>query len=352
MALPPRARRMPRVRRFDMVDSKSPLTQTIPQAALDAPTLSAVVVIPDRFETVHTTVRALRAQTIVSQIEIVYVVFNEDIALPPEATDKFAATQTIVLTPRSMAQGYAGGIRQARAPLVALTEDHSFPAPHWAERLVAAHQANHAVVAPAVRNGNPNSAVSWANFLIDYGEWADPVPAATRDFLPGHNSVYRKSVLTPYMAKLEEWFEAEVVLHWELRRQGYSLWLESSTYTRHYNFALWSPFLGSHWHSGRIFAAERAASWNWARRIAYALAAPLIPFVRFVRVRRAVQRMRFGPGVRARIYAAIVAGLAVDGLSQAIGYVAGAGKAEAYSLEYEFHRFRYAKAKATLNPDV
>lgn len=316
------------------------------------PVLSAVVVIPDTFETVSRTVRALQAQTIASQMEIVLVVPNEGIEVPAEALQPFQGSQIISAPLYSSARGNAAGIRHARAPFVALTEDHSFPAPHWAERLVAAFQGNPAVVAPVVRNGNPNSVVSWANFLIDYGEWADPLSSGTREFLPGHNSVYRRSVLEPFLDRLDDWFEAEAVLHWELRRQGQQLWLENSTYTRHYNFGQWKPFLHSHWQAGRIFAAKRALGWHWTRRAAYALASPLIPLVRFTRVRRAAQRMRLPWGMRMRVYAAMCVGLTVDGLAQGLGYLRGAGDVQGFSLKYEFHRFRYIKQSDALNQDV
>lgn len=318
----------------------------------ETPVLSVVVVIPDIFETVSRTVRALQAQTIASQLEIVLVVPNAETEVPADALCGFGSAQRVIAPLYSAARGYVAGIRQARAPFVALTEDHSYPAPHWAERLVAAHRDNYAVVAPAVRNGNPNSLVSWANFLIDYGEWADPLPSGTREFLPGHNSVYRRSALEPYMDRLEDWFEAEAVLHWDLRQQGQQLWLENSTYTRHYNFAMWKPFLVSHWQAGRIFAGMRALSWHRTRRAAYALGSPLIPLVRFTRVRRAVQRMRFPPGLRVRVYTAICIGLVVDGLAQGLGYLGGAGNVPGFSLQYEFHRFRFIKPSNTLNQDV
>lgn len=315
------------------------------------PILSAIVVIPDCFETVRRTVRALQAQTIASRMEIVFVLPKHEVELPANELRAFACIQTTVAPPYSAGRGFAAGIRCARAPFVALTEDHSFPAPHWAERLVAAQQDKYAVVAPAVRNGNPNSIVSWANFLIDYGEWADPLPSGTREFLPGHNSMYARAALAPYMAQLEEWFEAETVLHWDLNRRGQQLWLENSTYTRHYNFAMWKPFLQSHWLAGRIFAAERARAWHWTRRALYACASPLIPLVRFARVRHAVQRMRFGLGKRVRVYAVIGIGLIMDGCGQGVGYMFGAGDVKSFSAQYEFHRFRYIKSSGTFKQD-
>jgi hypothetical protein len=306
------------------------------------PTLSALVVIPDQFDTVRDTMRALQAQTLAAHIEIVFIIAALDVAVPLDALRSFHSSQTIVVPFGSIGQAFVVGIRHARAPLIALTEDHSFPEPHWAERLVAAHQTNHAIVAPAMRNGNPDHIVSWADFFIAYSKWADPIQSQTMDFLPGHNSVYRRSVLEPYLARLEEWFEAETVLHWELRRQGHSLWLEGSTYTSHLNFAQWGIFLRAHSYAGRNFGAQRAAPWRWSKRFVYGLAAPLIPLVRFLRVRREMQRAQFDLLLRVRIYAAILAGLVSDALGQGLGYFTGKGARQEQNMEHEFHRTQYA----------
>lgn len=307
-----------------------------------APALSALVVIPDTFQAVRATLRALQAQTIASQIEIVFIVMTHDTAVPAEELGAFHNFQRIVARFGSIGQAFAMGMRRAGAPLVALTEDHSFPEPQWAERIVAAHQATHAIVGPAMRNGNPGTVVSWADFFIAYSKWADPIPSQAMDFLPGHNSVYRRSALAPYVDKLEEWFEAETVLHWDLYRRGHSLWLEGATYTAHLNFARWSIFLRAHMYAGRNFGAQRGASWHWTKRLAYTFAAPLIPLVRFWRIRREMKRQPFDWILRLRVYAAVLAGLSADGLGQGIGYFTGAGAKQEQNMEHEFHRQRYA----------
>ncbi len=306
----------------------------------DLPAISAVVVIPDNFETVRATMDALQAQTIAARMEIVFVVPSHKVALPRALDDSFHSVQMVVAPILSIGRGYAAGICAARAPWVVLTEDHSFPETRWAEALLAAVQT-HAVVAPAMRNGNPNSFVSWADFFIAYGKWAEPMVSQEMDFLPGHNSMYRRDVLIPYTKDLAEWFEAETVLQWELRRQGHTLWLEGCTYTAHLNFAQGRPFLCAQWYAGKNFAVQRARGWHWLKRALYVLAAPLIPFVRFRRVRCETLRAGFNFKFRVRLYAVIFAGLCADGLAQGMGYM-GWGVAGKASLENEFHRRRYS----------
>jgi len=41
-----------------------------------------------------------------------------------------------------------------------------------------------------MHNANPDSIVSWADFLIGYGPWAAPIARHEPEYLPGHNSSY------------------------------------------------------------------------------------------------------------------------------------------------------------------
>ncbi|MCL6546490.1 MAG: hypothetical protein K6T61_14805, partial [Bryobacteraceae bacterium] len=89
-------------------------------------------------------------------------------------------------------------MRAASAPLVVMTEDHSLPEPGWAAALLEAHREHRAAVGPAIVNGNPESLLSWANVVIEYGEWLDPVQSRPVQHLPGHNTCYRRDVLLDY----------------------------------------------------------------------------------------------------------------------------------------------------------
>ena len=244
------------------------------------------------YKTVRRTLGALAAQTATSRVQIVFVTPSPAlVALDEKELDVFHSWRMVESPIPSIAHAYAAGIRAAAAPLVALTEDHSFPAPNWAERLIAAHRGDYAVVGPAIRNGNPDTAVSWADFVIAYGKWAEPVQSAIMDFLPGHNSCYKRALLLNYGERLGEVLEAETVLHLGLHARGCTLWLESSTYTTHLNFALWRPWLSAQFHGSRRFGAERSADWSIGKRLAFALGAPLIPFVRFLRIQHDARRM-------------------------------------------------------------
>ena len=286
------------------------------------PKLSVVLVTPDSYETIRKTIGYLRRQTVCGELELVIVAPGK---IGAEELPEFCRVQVVEIgAVTTVGRANVAGVRAATAPVVALAEDHAFPEPDWAAALIEAHCGPWAAVGPVVRNANPETAVSRADFWIGYGPWAEPQPAGPREFLPGHNSSYKRERLLAYGDRLEEMLEAETVLHWELRAQGHQLWLEPAARIAHVNFSRWRTWLGMQFHLGRVFAATRAQHWPLWKRIVFVCGSPLIPLVR---LSRSCQRSP-----------ALVIGLTVDGLGQLAGYAAGAGDSAPKLAHYEFHR--------------
>lgn len=320
-----------------------------PSPLLNNPALTAIVVIPDTYVSVARTVEKLYTQTVVSQIEIIFVHPPEARGtIPRSALQNFHSIQTREMQTIAFAPAMAEGVRHAQAPIIAFTEDHAFPAPNWAERLIAAHTQPYAVVGPAMRCGNPHSFVSLADFYIGYGKWAEPIDSGIQDFLMGHNATYKRALLMEYDARLEEMLDAETILQYDLGRRGYPFWLEATTYTEHLNYEdarFWVRYMV---YYGRVFAALRAESWSLPKRALYVVAAPLIPFIRFIRVRRDVLRAKFVFGKRWRLYGVILAGLALDATGQGFGYAFGRGTISSHQIEFEFHRERHLNSSGAV----
>jgi hypothetical protein len=303
------------------------------------PALSAIVVIPDRYETVEYTMSRLQAQSVVEQVEVVFVVPSYQQIAPDESLLKcFHSWQAVeVGTVTCKARAFAAGIRHARAPVVALTEDHSFPDARWAEVFIAAHRQPWAAVGPAMCNGNPDTMLSWADFYQAYGEWTPPVSSGPVSQLPGHNSSYKRDMLLALGDRLDFMMEAEGSLHRELKAQGYKLMLESSTCTTHLNFASWSSWIPAKYHTGREFAATWSHSWSWPRRLLFTVASPLIPWIRLWHIQKNVRRGH-SVGFLIRLLPILFAGMTVEGFGQMLGYVAGPGSSSEKIAMYEFHR--------------
>jgi hypothetical protein len=320
-----------------------------------SPALSVVLPTSRGLANVARTVRALQAQTVRDRIELVIVAPNERITLDPADIDGFAGVQVIGIDKVTLSsnRARAAGIRVARAPIIALAEDHSFPEPGWAEALLAAHaEGNWAAVGPAVCNANPATAISWANLLLEYGPWINPAARGAADHLPGHNSSYRRDLLLAYGKKLEPLMESESILQWDLRRQGHRLLIEPAARTHHLNFSTLSGSIMLRFNGGRLFASMRSAEWPLQKRLLYILGAPLIPLVR---LGRSVAVLVQWPAQRRRLprVLPVLAVMAVlDGLGELVGYATGPGASSSILGGIEFDRRRWLARRDQLAYDA
>jgi hypothetical protein len=309
-----------------------------------SPALSVILPTSRGLANVAQTVRALRAQTIRDRLELVIVAPSDRITLDPAMVDGFAGVQVIGVgtVTSSSNRARVAGVRVARAPIVVLAEDHSFPEPGWAEALLTAHaEGTWAAVGPVVCNANPATAVSWANFLLEYGPWIEPAARGAVDHLPGHNSSYRRDLLLAYGQKLPLLMEAETVLQWDLRRHGHQLLIEPAARTHHLNFSTLSGSIRLRFNGGRQFASMRSADWPLLKRLLYVLAAPLIPIVR---LRRGVAVFARSPARRRmlpRVLPTLAAMVVLDGLGELVGYAVGPGASSSILGGIEFDRRRW-----------
>ena len=304
------------------------------------PALSVVLATPGDYAMIRRTIGFLRVQTVVDAVELVIVAPSE-ISLQRDELEGFFNVEMVSVGPfESCGKANAAGVRAARAPVVVLAEDHAFPDPHWAEVLIEAHGLDWAAVGPAVRNANPRTRISRADILIGYGPWLEPVAGGEVDFLPGHNTSYKRSLLLDYGTDLDTVMEAETILHWNLRAAGHRLHLEPRARIAHLNFAQLGAFTHVHFNGGRIFATTRARHRDWSvlNRWCFAAGTPLVPLIRLWRIVRSHPRASFS------VLPILAYGLTVDGLGQLCGCLLGAGDARAKLVRYEFDRVRYIES--------
>jgi len=311
------------------------------------PAMSVVLVAPYGFEPMRRLVLYLAEQTLRDRLEIVLVAESRAaLALDAQALDGFWGHQVVEVGPiTALARPRAAGVRAARAPIVALTEDHCFPAPDWAEALLRAHEGPWAAVGPAVGLANPQRYWAWTNYLLQYGPWVQPTEGGEIDDLPGHNSSYKRALLMDYGAELDAMFVADTILHWDLRRRGHRLYLESRAKVFHVYMTRFRPFVAENYYIGKQFAATRRRGWGVGRRLMWVAGSPLIPLVRGARI---VRRMReFGwlgrlmPGV----LPSLITGLTASAAGEMMGYAFGLGDAADQTLDLDFRRDRFVSAR-------
>ena len=313
---------------------------TVPhQQKPDPAVLAAIVVVPDTYDSVRRVVSCLKAQTVAAQIEVVLVgSSSREMAVDESDLSCFRSWHVVEIGKvNSLGAAFAEGIVRAEAPIVVLTHDHSFPDSNLCELLVAAHRGPWAVVGPSIRNGNPDSRISCADFYLCYGEWAPPVSSGPVHCLPAHHSSYKRELLLACGSELYPLMEDEYFLFRRLEAMGHRLLLESGTSSTHINLASWSAWIPSRYYKGRQFAATWSHGWPWPRRLLFGLASPLLPLVRMWRIQKRVRR---GQSWRflMTLLPVLAAGLIAEWPGQLLGFLAGIGRSSEKVTRYEFNR--------------
>lgn len=306
----------------------------------DAPRLSVILTALGGAEELETTLLHVRRQTIAQELELLVVTPSVQRLgeLPVDLSGLHSVRVIEAPGVVSVATGNAAGVRAATSPVVVFTEDHAFPEPGWAEALLGAYDGSVAAAGPAVANANPATTASWVDFVMGYVHWMEPCPGGEAPFLPGHNSSYRRDVLLARDATLDADLESETVLHLRLAAGGARLVVAPAARISHVNVSRWGPKLAGSYHHGRLFAARRAERWTRSRRIAFTVASPAIPLVRFVRTLRLLSPAERRRRVPWLAVPGLLVGLVADAAGQALGYASGPGSSSEQVVRYEFRR--------------
>ncbi len=304
--------------------------------------MSVVIVTHDDYDSIARPIRHLAAQTIKDRIELVVVVSAESAVQSGIGQAMGAGFQSVrvvehgKVTARGVAA--ASGVRVARAPIVGFVENHSFPAPHWAEALLRAHDGPWAIVGPAVENANPVTRTSIVNFAVTYGSWAGRREAGEVELLPFHNSAYKRAWLDGFGDRLGSMLDDEYRLQADVRARGGRLYLEPGAQVAHTNETRLGMSLRLLFGLAIGFGAGRSAGWSRARRAAYVLGAPVIPLVNLPRVLRKAAHALPGPAIAAS-FPSIALHVAAQGAGEALGYLTGRPRDEHFLAAHEFsHR--------------
>lgn len=172
------------------------------------------------------------------------------------------------------------GIRHARAPVVALTEDHAHVSRNWCSALVAALERNPraAAVGGAV-DCDSDSPVNWAVYFGDFGRYQSPVQAGPAEYVSDANVAYRAEALNAVGDGWESDYH-ETIVHWGLARAGYQLILtpEPLVWQRRGKLGFGASLL-ERFVWGKSFAGGRCHDMSLPKRAIIALLSPVIPFL-------------------------------------------------------------------------
>lgn len=286
----------------------------------------SVVLGTDNMGRVATVIDSLAAQTMAKSIELILVIVEPpDLPTREQIEQRFHSLKVLPIRSMiSLAVARAKGVLAAEAPVVFIAETHAYPDADLAEKIVASLSDKWSVVVPGFRNANPDTAVSWAGFLLDYGAWASSLGPGQIERGPSHDVAFRRSVLLEFGERLENVLTFGDEMNLTLQARGQRTYFDPSAGIQHVNISCFNPFMRERFLTGVLIGTYRRARWSWGRRLAYALGAPLIPIVLLSRIRKGVKEVGRHESFPTGTIPVLVLGVIVKAAGEMRGYLLGA----------------------------
>jgi len=253
---------------------------------MTGPELAVVVPSVNGFDDLRGCLGALGCQENVDVEIIVVDRLGED--LREKVRDEFPKVLVFgMATDSTIPEMRAFAFLQAKAPAVAVIEDHVIVPPSWARQLLDALGPEADVVGGSIENAATDTLIDWASFLCEYSACLPPLPAGEATWLPGNNIIYRRELLERYRPVIEEgkW---ENRLHDAMRADGIKLICRPDIVVGHKMHYTFSLYLSQRYLYARSYAGARISGASLVMRLAYGSAAFCLPPVLFYRTVRQI----------------------------------------------------------------
>lgn len=309
------------------------------------PLMSVIITTGSGYESIRTTIKYLRRQTVKEHLEVIIISPAIEWAADVEAEFKDFYGTILIETDidKDLYDAWVNAVHRSSAPVVAFGENHAFPEPEWAEALIEANKGPWAGVGSVIKNANPGGVNSWAQLYMTYGRYTEPVESGEINDLPGHNTSYKRSILLDYGDELRNMLIRTNIMHMDLRARGYRLYMENKARTNHVNVSRTSSILFDLFYNGQLYTAALAQykRWSISKRILHALLEPLIILKHFRGTLQSIRRAGQWNKLVPTALPIIVTGLTAHFLGKLRGYVSGYGNTQQKINCFEFDRFKY-----------
>ena len=246
----------------------------------------------------------------------------------------------IVHFPMGVSAGHvrAEAVRMAKTPFIVFLEEHAAVCTGWADAILNAfEEGDWACVGPCIINGNPQWGIS-DSLSLCYYPFYEAAPVRKQEvWTPFHNSAYRRDIVLKYNDNLPRLFALEILLQWQLGRDGYRILLEPAARIMHYYetdiYAMWKA---DH-NAARVFIVSWSALFGWPvwKKVFRLLSVPIMPFVRAIKLFRVIAKNR--PDQLRRYFEGlpvILFSFLADTTGEFMGLLFGAGDADVRYLDH------------------
>jgi len=294
------------------------------------PSLTVAVTAGRNSEKIASLLGHLRRQTIASEMEVIVVSLAS--SMPDLSAHADGLDLVVIHHPGRTDFGHARAeaTRRARSPFVAFLEDHTAPAPVWAEQVREAFlRAGPEITAVtyAFTNASPDTYLYRSAFMAEYGNLGDPLPEGPPPSTTANNIAYRRDALLAAGPELDALLEIDFFLQKRMKDRFRCVTAPRAILAHQTNTFL-GELIRIHFSYALLFASRRVQHEGWSPGKRFLLA-PIVPFaVPLLRLRRLFQAVRGRPPLPAEAGKALPLILLLycaGGLGEAAGLVRGAG---------------------------
>lgn len=183
------------------------------------PILSIIIPTHESELTIKSCLDSLTSQSIHrEQFEIIVVDdgSNDDTV---DIAKKCAADKVIITEPCFQGKARNIGVKNAGGEFLAFIDSDCKAKEGWANSIITELKRLDAVTGP-IHNGNPDSSVAWAEYLVEFGGWDEYRKRSSARFLPGCNQAYKKSSFEKTRGFEETPSSEDVLFGEELKKAG------------------------------------------------------------------------------------------------------------------------------------
>jgi hypothetical protein len=219
------------------------------------------------------------------------------------------------------------GVEQASGDIVAIVEEHCLASDTWLAATLAGHaRGEYGAVGGPVADHAYTRLRDWVVYFCEYNGSLPPAPNTEVSTLNGANIAYRRQLLLDHRHLLGRGYW-EASLHPTLLAEGVRFLSVPDMVVHHRGPFTLGYYLHQRYWFSRAFAGARAQTISTPRRLAYIVAAPLIPALLFARMSARVWQKRCHLDRFAQSMPLLVPALTAFVAGEWVGYVLGPGDA-------------------------
>jgi len=286
--------------------------------------LSVVIVWRDEREGIVACLHSLVKQVEAAEGEVIVVSDKVESELISDR-DVFPHLRWLHIDPPlTEPRAWQAGLRIAQGETVAFGQARCRYTPGWAEAALSARMDKDHVATGPVMLGQGHTLAGRANYLCDYGAFANPAGERSNQ-APSNNIAFERRALSALSEG--QGLHKSALLR---RRKFRVVWAPAMEVTIRPVRSFLSDAI-ARFHRGRQYAALRAREWSWPSRIVCGVACVFLPALLFARLLRSKYvRMEFSNTITIG-FPWIATSLATWSFGEMIGYWTGPGVSQQFA---------------------